>query len=479
MNSVPQAQALIVDDDRDICSLLGRLLDREGIAVETAHDGNAALELVNRLRPDVLILDIKMPNSDGMDVLRRIRRTHPGLPVVMMTAFAGVSQAVEAMKIGAVDYLPKPFDNRKVVPLVREAVARRSGGAHGAAASGGAAGETGLRRSLAGMMGSSAAVMALADELEPVVGTDFSIVIQGETGTGKELIARTIHRFSRRAAGPFVAVDCGAIAENLLENELFGHERGAYTGADRREMGKFEAAAGGTLFLDEIGNLPLKAQAALLRALQERVICRVGGTTPIPVDVRLVAASNEHFDQAVANGSFREDLWYRLNEFHVRLPALRDRRDDILHLAEIFRGQLAEELDHPVPAFSRAARQRLVGFDWPGNVRELRSVVRRTCLLDKPEIEADDLRLRSRPRHEPCPGNEAQELPLGELSLSQIVSDNIARVERAMLVKALRHTRGNKAEAARLLKVDYKTIYNKLKRFGITREEIGCDREKD
>ena len=467
-----QPQALIVDDDRDICRLLGRLLEREGIAVEIAHDGNAALDLVNRLNPDVLLLDVKMPESDGMEVLRRIRKSHPQLPVVMMTAFAGVAQAVEAMKVGAVDYLPKPFDNNKVLPLVRDAVARQAHRSLAPQACGCHDGE-GLRKSLSRVMGPSAAVTGLADELAPVVATDFSVVVQGETGTGKELIARTIHRFSHRARGPFVAVDCGAIAENLLENELFGHERGAYTGADRREIGKFEAAAGGTLFLDEIGNMPLKAQAALLRALQERTIYRVGGTTPIPVDARVVAASNEHFLRAVEQGEFRDDLWYRLNEFHVQLPPLRERPDDILHLAEVFRHQLAEELGHPVPKFSDAAEQRLVAFDWPGNVRELRSVVRRTCLLEKPEIEADDIRLRSRPRADGDTPNEARDLHLGELSLSQIVSDNIARVERRLLVKALRHAHGNKAEAARLLKVDYKTIYNKLKKFGITPAEIG------
>jgi two-component system, NtrC family, response regulator HydG len=477
------AQALIVDDDRDICRLLGHLLERAGIAVESAYDGAAALELVAAVQPDVLLLDIKMPNSDGMDVLRRVRQRYPNLPVVMMTAFAGVTQAVEAMKTGAVDYLPKPFDNNKVVPLVREAVARLGG----KAAVGPVAGDRpqeprgkdrpGLRETLAAMMGPSAAVVGLAEELTRVVETDYSIVIQGETGTGKELVARTIHRCSRRARGPFVAVDCGAIAENLLENELFGHERGAYSGADRRSIGKFEAAAGGTLFLDEIGNLPLKAQATLLRALQERTICRVGGTEPLDVDVRVVAASNEHFLQAVERGDFREDLWYRLNEFHVHLPPLRERRDDILHLAEMFRRQVAEELKRTVPELSAAAEERLISFDWPGNVRELRSVVRRLCLLRKPEIEAEDIGLRSRRRMEVCDANEARELLLGELSLSEIVNDSVARVERTLLVKALRHAHGNKAEAARLLKVDYKTIYNKLKRLAITREEIGYDGE--
>jgi two-component system nitrogen regulation response regulator GlnG len=476
MHTETSPQALIVDDDPDICRLLGRLLDREGIAVESINDGSGALELVGRLQPDVLLLDVKMPNSNGMEVLRHIRRRHPQLPVVMMTAFAGVTQAVEAMKIGAVDYLPKPFDNQKVVPIVREAVARRAGADKSLAECG--CGTSGLRDSLARMMGPSAAVMGLADQLAAVVATDFSVVVQGETGTGKELIARTIHRFSPRAQGPFVAVDCGAIAENLLENELFGHERGAYTGADRRGIGKFEAAAGGTLFLDEIGNLPLKSQATLLRALQERIICRVGGNTPIPVDVRVVAASNEHFERAVERGGFREDLWYRLNEFHVRLPPLRERRDDIGHLAALFRRQVAEELGRPVPTLSAAAERRLIEFDWPGNVRELRSVVRRTCLLDKPEIEADDIGLRARRRLEVDEGREARELHLGDLSLSQIVHDSVARVERTLLVKALRHARGNKAEAARLLKVDYKTIYNKLKRFAITREEIGYGGEK-
>jgi two-component system nitrogen regulation response regulator GlnG len=464
-------RALIVDDDREICHLLGVLLRRNGFEVDAVHDGKAALKRLRSEPPDVMLLDVKMSGCDGMEVLRRVRGDHPLLPVVMMTAYAGVGQAVEAIRTGAVNYIPKPFDNTQVVPLVRQAMADRRQGPADCGCT------DDLCQWLTRTMGPSAAVAHLVDQLASVVGTDFSIVVQGETGTGKELVARTIHRFSPRSKGPFVAVDCGALPDNLLENELFGHERGAYTGADRREIGKLEAADGGTLFLDEIGNMPLKSQAALLRALQERTIYRVGGHEPIAIDVRVVVASNENFMQAVERGDFREDLWYRLNEFQLRLPPLRERQDDILHLAELFLKQTAAELKRPLPTLSASARHLLLTFDWPGNVRELRSVVRRACLVDKPEIEADDIGLRSRARREIDGFIESRELTLGETSLREIVNDNLARLERVVLVKALRQTKGNKAEAARLLKVDYKTIYNKLKKFEINPAEIAYERQ--
>jgi two-component system nitrogen regulation response regulator GlnG len=270
-----------------------------------------------------------------------------------------------------------------------------------------------------------------------------------------------------------VAVDCGAIPQSLLENELFGHEKGAFTGADRRELGRFEAAAGGTLFLDELANLPLPSQAALLRVLQERTVYRVGGHSGVDIDVRVVVASNEDLAEAVQAGRFRQDLWYRLSEFQVRLPALRERRDDILHLAEQFRRQAQTDLNRPVPPFASSARERLLAFDWPGNVRELRLVVRRAALLAEHEITDEHIRVRSRARQEADRPADSEEVPLGQASLREIVQDSVNRIERRVLVKALRHCRGNKAEAARLLKIDYKTVYNKLKKFGITSAETG------
>ncbi len=470
-------EALIVDDDQDLCDMLSLVLGRGGFEVRATHDGKSALRCVSRRMPDVMLLDVKMPGEDGMEVLRRVHSSHPQLPVVMMTSFAGVTQAVEAIKAGAADYLPKPFDNRHAVRVLKQAVqhANRAGVMRGVGSGSGAEAEadaetaTSLQAHLTATMGSSPQVQRLVDEMSAVARTDFSVIIQGETGTGKELVARTLHTFSARSEGPFIAVDCGAIAASLLESELFGHEKGAFTSADSRSIGKFEAAAGGTLFLDEIGNMPLQAQASMLRVLQERVLHRVGGQEAIAIDARVLVATNEDLQQAVEAGRFREDLWYRLNEFQLCVPPLRERRDDIMHLAEQFRQHAEADLTKPVPAFSAAAQQRLLAFDWPGNVRELRAVVRRAALLADEEIKAEHIRLRNRDHSSllPAAADVQAALPIGERSMQEILLDNTQQLERALLVKALRLSKGNKAQAARLLQVDYKTVYNKLKRLGL------------
>jgi two-component system nitrogen regulation response regulator GlnG len=465
-------KVLVVDDDHDLCDMLKIVLSRSGFEVLTAHDGNAALRNVSLRTPDVVLLDVKMPAMDGMQVLRRLRDSHPMLPVVMMTAFAGVTQAVDAIKAGALDYLPKPFDNRHVVSVLNQAVEQfgRTLVTHGGADAADAEdkGATALLRYLSTRMGGSAAVRALASEMATVAATDFSVVIQGETGTGKELVARTLHDFSTRAAGPFIALDCGAIPDTLLESELFGHEKGAFTSADSRSIGKVEAAQGGTLFLDEIGNMSLQAQASMLRVLQERVVYRVGAQQGIAVDVRVLVATNEDLQRAVAEGRFREDLWYRLNEYQLLVPPLRERGDDILHLAERFRRQAETDLLRPVPEFSTAAQAQLQAYEWPGNVRELRAVVRRAALLAEERIEAEHVSLpvRDGASADALPADEGS-LPVGERSMRDIVFENTQQLERAILVKALGLARGNKAEAARLLQVDYKTVHNKIKRFGL------------
>ncbi|MCF7976894.1 MAG: sigma-54 dependent transcriptional regulator [Chromatiaceae bacterium] len=472
-------EALIVDDDQDLCGMLSLVLSRGGFDVRTTHDGNSALSCVNQRMPDVMLLDVRMPGPDGMEVLRRVHSSHPQLPVVMMTSFAGVSQAVEAIKAGAADYLAKPFDNRHAVSVLKQVVkqaedsvlAGAQASSAGTQAHTNATKATSLQSHLRATMGSSPRVQRLVRDMAAVAESNFSVIIQGETGTGKELVARTLHTFSARSEGPFIAVDCGAIAASLLESELFGHEKGAFTSADSRSIGKFEAAAGGTLFLDEIGNMPLQAQASMLRVLQERVLYRVGGQQPIKIDCRVLVATHEDLQQAVEDGRFREDLWYRLNEFQLCVPPLRERREDILHLAEQFRRQAEIDLAKPVPSFSAAAQQRLLAFDWPGNVRELRAVVRRAALLAEEQIDVEHIRLRSRDRStlaaDDAPVSPAQALPVGERSMREILLDSKQQLERALLGKAMGLAHGNKAEAARLLQVDYKTIHNKLKQFGL------------
>lgn len=326
-------------------------------------------------------------------------------------------------------------------------------------------------------MGRSAQIMHLISELSNVATTDYSVVIQGETGTGKELVARYLHRHSPRGNGPFVAVDCGAMAEDLLENEFFGHEKGAYTGADRQRIGHFENARGGTLFLDEVSNLSFNAQALLLRVLQERTIRRLGGNRDIKIDVRVLAASNCDLAEAVKKRDFREDLLYRLNDYCIRLPALRQRREDILHLSRRFMREAGDELRKTVTGFTSAAERKLLLAKWPGNVRQLRSVIRRAVLQADKVIDADNLQVSTvgdvfasiipvAARIEAHSGEQLLML-LERHSLKNIVSEYSGKLEAAILVEVLEQTGGNKAEAARLLRIDYKTIHTKLKKFGI------------
>lgn len=341
-----------------------------------------------------------------------------------------------------------------------------------------ACGEADDNNELIQAMGRSIHVRRLVSELSTVLATDYSVVIQGETGTGKELVARYLHRRSPRANGPFVAVDCGAVAENLLENEFFGHEKGAYTGADRQQAGCFESASGGTLFLDEISNLSFNAQALLLRLLQERSVRRLGGNQDIKIDVRVVAASNRDLVEAAREGNFREDLLYRLNDFSVRLPALRQRQDDILYLSRRFMLEANGELKKAVTGFTSEAEQKLLLARWPGNVRQLRSMVRRAMLQAENLIEANHLQISvlgsafasSMPVAARIEAHSGERLltALGRQSLKNIVSEYSDKFEAAILIEVLEQTGGNKAEAARLLRVDYKTIYAKLKKFGIS-----------
>jgi two-component system nitrogen regulation response regulator GlnG len=317
------------------------------------------------------------------------------------------------------------------------------------------------------VMGSSDAIARIGADVARVACSDFTVIITGETGTGKELVARSIHQASARAAGEFVPVDCGAIAETLFESELFGHEKGAFTGADRTKPGKFELAIGGTLFLDEISNMPIGCQAKLLRALQERIVYRVGSSRPISADARLLVAANQDLEAAVASGTFRQDLFFRLNEFVIHIPPLRERKEDILFQIHRFLELTNRELGKNVEGISEAAMNQLLTYDWPGNVRQLRSTIRRAVLLADTFIGEEHLRLKkpSESCEEPTDDGVSQE----EVPLRERVRSATTRVERAALAEALRKSGGNKAKAARLLQIDYKTIHLKLKEYGFRR----------
>jgi len=454
-------RALIVDDDQLVRDFFTEFLDREGFEPLYALDGETALAMTSGESPDVVLLDLRLPDLDGMEVLQRIKALDSTLPVVIVTGYGSSRQAVDAMRAGAYDFLEKPIEQVDAARILHRAVEDRK-----------------LRQtvriltdrvrdadSLREVMGPSDIVARIGADVARVARSDFAVLITGETGVGKELIARAIHQASDRASGPFVAVDCGAVQETLFENELFGHERGAFTGADRRMPGKFEAAGGGTLFLDEVANMPLGGQAKLLRTLQDRQVTRVGGTTPVDVNIRLVTATNCDLATAVADGTFRQDLFFRINEFAISIPPLRERKQDVIFLAKRFLDLANHELAKTVRGFTGAAVDALLSHAWPGNGRELRSVIRRAVLVADEMIDEVHLALRQVPddRHVERVPAASPGLPLREQ-----VRRAVASVERVALIEVLQKTAGNKARAARILGIDYKTMHKKLKEYGLT-----------
>jgi DNA-binding NtrC family response regulator len=458
---------LIVDDDAGVRSVVAELLVQERIEVAEAGDGQTGLDRALAERPDLVILDIGLPGLDGMTVLRRLKSQAPAIPVMMLTAFGAVGTAVEAMRLGAWDYVAKPFDNDDLLLHVERALDWQRLSTEvdtlKQALTGGAA--------LRALLGESPEMRAVVARLRQVAGSGLTVLLEGETGTGKELAARAIHAESPRGTRQFIAVDCGAIAETLVESELFGHEKGAFTGADRRKEGHFQIADGGTLFLDEVGNLPPAAQAKLLRVLQEREIWPLGAQAPTPVDVRIVAACNVPLGPEVRAGRFRPDLFYRLNEFAIQLPPLRARRTDILPLARHFLTEAAMELKRPVHRVSPAAEDLLLGHAWPGNVRELRNVVRRAVLLAVNVVEPEHLELGGAATRAAIPDDTGG--PPAVKTLRDARERAIAEAERQTIRRALDAAHGNKAEAARLLQVDYKTLHTKVKQYGIRPDFLG------
>jgi two-component system, NtrC family, response regulator HydG len=459
---MPGPHVLIVDDEPDLRWVLRGLFEDAGFVVSDAADGEAALQLLQQIGDaavDVVLSDMRMPEVSGLELVRRSAKEHPDLPVVLLSAVEDVATAVDAIKEGAFDYQAKPFDEERLLLTVRRAAEQHA-----------------LRREVRELrqhraegiadFGPSRPALQLRRTLELVAAQPtLSVLLTGASGTGKEVAARTIHALSPCADGPFVAVDCGALPENLLESQLFGHERGAFTGADRARKGLFTMAEGGTLFLDELGNLPLGLQAKLLRALQERTVLPVGGSVPVPFRARLVAATNADLTTAVRSGSFRIDLYHRVAEFTVALPPLSERPDDIVHFARLFVAEANDELGRRVDGFTPAAEQVLRRHPWPGNLRELRNSVRRAVLLASAhELDAADLGLDPAPEHAaptgPVAGEDDRSLP----ERLQAASDAL---EAEILTRTLEQHGGNKAAAARALRIDYTTLHRKLKRHGL------------
>lgn len=442
-----------------------RALDRAGYAVEEAPDGNSAIDKVRSRRFLAVLSDLKLPGSSGIDVLREARRTEPTLPVILVTAYGSVEEAVTAMKEGAFDFIQKPvdLDHLKLLleravkqqELLRENLLLRE--------------EYATRYGFPRIVGEDPSMKEASQITQRVAATDSVVLLLGESGTGKELFARAIHYLSARADAPFVALNCAAIPEGLVENELFGHERGAYTGAGARKIGKLELAHRGTLFLDEIGELPLAIQSKLLRVLEEKRFERVGGTQSIEVNARILTATNKDLRAAVAEKSFREDLYFRISAVPITIPPLRDRGDDVLLLAEHFLERFKREFRKPSLELTEDAKARLRTYSWPGNVRELQNAIERAAILTNgSNVDAKALQLpAARPSATELPeGMIAQEF-LWEGPLEEVSQRALAHVERFKIQNALRESKWNKTRAAEKLGVSYKTLLHKIRSLGV------------
>ena len=447
---------LIVDDNEDLQFNLSNIIQSEGYNVISAGEGKKALKEVKSKSPNLVLLDMRLPGMDGMTILEEIKKIDSNIIVIMLTAFGEVKGAVNAMKLGAYDYITKPFDNEELLLCIKKALDSQK-----------LSNEViSLRKQLDEKnildeaIGTSKEFQQVINQVRLIAPTNMTVMIQGESGTGKEIICNMLHRLSLRKEQPLVAIDCGAIPDSLVESELFGHEKGAFTGADYTKQGKFEQANGGTLFLDELTNLTEANQMKLLRVIQERKIHRIGSKKAIDIDVRIICASNIKLSDAVTNGKFRNDLFYRLNEFHINLPLLRDRKDDIPVLAKYFLDDANKEFSKSIQGFSPDAAKKLLDYGWPGNVRELKNVVRRAVLLtDSESIRVDSLALNQ------LPSNNI------EHSQSDIDTNTLEgatkQVEKEMILKALEESNGNKIKAAKILQMNRKTLYRKIKNLGI------------
>jgi len=466
---------LIVDDEESVRWALRKALERAAYQVDLAADGRAGLQAAEDPGVDLVFLDVRLPGRDGLDVLREIRKRRPDLPIIMMTAYGTLQVAVEAMKLGAYDYIGKPFDMDEVLLVVEKALEAQSLAQEVARLRQGVE----ERFDLGGIVGGSPAMQQIFKAVGKVAGTDLTVLLRGESGTGKELIIRAVHENSRRKGRPFVPVNCAAIPRELLESELFGHERGAFTGAVSARRGRFEQAEGGTIFLDEVGDMDLSLQTKLLRVLQERRIERLGGEGSIPVDVRIVAATNQDLEAAVARRAFREDLFYRLNVVTIHLPPLRDRREDIPALVSHFLAAFAQEQHAPPKVFSPEATPLMLAYGWPGNVRELENVVKRaaalaTTSLILPDHLPDGIRSHAAAQEA---GAGAETFPTewirAELARLQGSMDGrlhdhfIACVERPLLELVLRRAGGNQVKAADLLGINRNTLRKRIRELGI------------
>jgi DNA-binding NtrC family response regulator len=446
--TVSKTKILIVDDELIMRESLAGWLERDGHAVQTVASGEEALEKVKETQFDIFLVDIKMEGISGLEVLRRVKESDPDADVVMITAYGSIPSAIEAMKDGAYDYMLKPFDPNELGVLIEKIIQHQEQTRENIYLKE----QYKERTRFESMIGQSTSMQKIFNLICDVAPTDSTVLITGETGTGKGLAAKAIHTNSSRRNGPFVTVNCGAIPEHLMETELFGHQKGAFTDAKETKKGRLELAHGGTLFLDEIGEISMRMQIDLLRVLEDRVFYRVGGTQPIEVDFRVIAATNRNLEESIKAGNFREDLYYRLNVISFEMPSLIQHKEDIPLLAEHFLYRFSQETNKPTDKISREAMDEMMLYDWPGNIRELENAIERAVVVGKQrEILPEDLPIFC---HEPIPQQKAYSLK---------------EVEKAHIQQVLAENQWNIARSAKILGIDRSTLYSKIKRYNINR----------
>lgn len=441
---------LIVDDELVMRTSLTGWLERDGHDVETAESGEEALEIVKKTRFDILLVDIKMEGISGLDVLMKVKESDPDVAIIMITAYGSIATAIEAMKNGAYDYLLKPFDPDELGVLIEKIIEQQAQARENLFLKE----QYKDRTRFESMIGQSKPMQEVFDLIRDVAPMDSTVLITGETGSGKGLAAKAIHTNSSRSEGPFVLVNCGAIPENLMESELFGHQKGAFTDAKETKKGRLELAHDGTLFLDEIGEISMRMQIDLLRVLEDRVFYRVGGTQPIEADFRVIAATNRNLEKAIKNEIFREDLYYRLNVIAFQMPPLRERKEDIPLLAEHFLRRFSQETNKPVDKISREAIDEMMLYEWPGNVRELENAIERAVVVGK--------------EREICP----EDLPFRRSDDPNFISRNALKdIENAHIKKILDDNQWNIAKSSKILGIDRTTLYSKIKRYNIKKPD--------
>ena len=452
-------QILIVDDEEKIRKVLTRLLEEEDYIVKSVEDGHKAIAILHTYKPDIILLDQNMPGLSGIDAFVTIKEKFPSITVIIITAHGEVSLAVDAIKKGAYDYLEKPFDNDKLLLLIKRAIDHQRLTVE----------ISDLKQKLAeqksfeSIIGTDEKMKKVIEQAKSVANTDTTVLIQGESGVGKEIVANAIHQTSRRKEGPFVVVNCGAIPLSLIESELFGHEKGAFTDAKETKPGKFEQASGGTLFLDEIGELPLDAQVKLLRVLEDKKITRVGGIKPISVDVRILSATNNNLEERVQKGSFRLDLYYRLLIFPIQIPPLRERKADIPLFIEHFINNFNSELGLHVRNMSKEAVDQLLNYNWPGNIRDLQNAIQSAMILCKEgTITREHLPMRI--KGYPVIDGTKLEFDSG---LDENLKSINSKLEKELIIEALSKCNYNRTETANLLKISRKTLFNKMKQYNL------------